>query len=302
MNKLSFFFYTAAMAFINVGKSRGFFAKEECDYGKLLSEFFGASCTPGARDVSHNHGSNSDAHDSLCSLCRAVIPPFAGISRLILDGDVVTEAPEIDVDAIPVEVEERSAPAPIDPLQSATTCNADTTNQFYGNRGALRCLSEVGDVAILERQYLNEHATTLGLNSADFRVLCRNGSLAAYPGFDVDAECLLTKIVDGEVVARRDSDKLAGTVNALISLDKYLQSDPKFKLYNHYNGVQDLLFMDTTFGLEAHTSTDVSRPVQNYQNLFVDLEKCAQSAASRGATGAAVVFVVGAAIMAKWVL
>lgn len=33
-------------------------------------------------------------------------------------------------------------------------CNADTSNRFYGNRGALRCLHEEGDVAILELQYL----------------------------------------------------------------------------------------------------------------------------------------------------
>lgn len=34
-------------------------------------------------------------------------------------------------------------------------CNADETNSFYGNRGALKCLHETGDVAILELQYLN---------------------------------------------------------------------------------------------------------------------------------------------------
>lgn len=33
-------------------------------------------------------------------------------------------------------------------------CNADVSNRFYGNRGALRCLNEEGDVAILELQYL----------------------------------------------------------------------------------------------------------------------------------------------------
>lgn len=33
-------------------------------------------------------------------------------------------------------------------------CVADSANRYYGTRGALRCLSEAGDVAILERQYL----------------------------------------------------------------------------------------------------------------------------------------------------
>lgn len=297
------------MAFINVGKSRGFFNKDECDYGLLLSEFFGSSCAPGARDFSHNHGSNSNEHDSLCSLCR-VNPPSIGIQRaaIILEGDVITEAPEPESESVPdVEGAARSAPelseTPLDGASPSlpTTCNADLTNQYYGNRGALRCLSEEGEVAILERQYLQEHATSLGLKHADFRVLCRNGSLAAYPGFDVDSDCLLTKIVDGEVVARRDSEKLAGTVNALISLDKYLQSDPKFKMFNHFNGVEDLLFKDTTFGLESHTSTDVSRQIQNYQKLFVDLEKCAQSSANRRHTLSAVMFVLFA-VVARLVL
>lgn len=34
-------------------------------------------------------------------------------------------------------------------------CVAEPANRYYGTRGALRCLSEVGDVAILESQYLN---------------------------------------------------------------------------------------------------------------------------------------------------
>lgn len=34
-------------------------------------------------------------------------------------------------------------------------CVAEAANRYYGTRGALRCLSEVGDVAILESQYLN---------------------------------------------------------------------------------------------------------------------------------------------------
>lgn len=34
-------------------------------------------------------------------------------------------------------------------------CVAEPANRYYGTRGALRCLNEVGDVAILESQYLN---------------------------------------------------------------------------------------------------------------------------------------------------
>lgn len=33
-------------------------------------------------------------------------------------------------------------------------CNADLSNGYYGNQGALNCLREVGDVAVLEGQFL----------------------------------------------------------------------------------------------------------------------------------------------------
>lgn len=33
-------------------------------------------------------------------------------------------------------------------------CNADPSNGYYGNQGALNCLREDGDVAVLEVQYL----------------------------------------------------------------------------------------------------------------------------------------------------
>lgn len=39
--------------------------------------------------------------------------------------------------------------------ESKMNCNADSTNSYYGNQGALLCLRDDGDVAILERQFLN---------------------------------------------------------------------------------------------------------------------------------------------------
>lgn len=72
--------------------------------------------------------------------------------------------------------------------------------------------------------------------------MCRNGSLAEYSGFDVDADCPLTTIVDGEVVVGRNSRKINGITNALLSLDKYFQLDPDFKMYNIFSGHRDLLF------------------------------------------------------------
>lgn len=153
-------------------------------------------------------------------------------------------------------------------------CAAAPSNRFYGNRGALACLNEIGEVAVIEHQSLADHAEALKLNPNDFRIVCRNGSLAAYPGFNVDPACFLTTIVDGEVVVRRNSDKSAGIVNALLSLDKYLQNDPDFKMYNIFNGIKNLLFEDSSLGLVSPKDTALSQSVQNYIQLFEDVENC----------------------------
>lgn len=40
-------------------------------------------------------------------------------------------------------------------ITTNTNCLADTTNRFYSNKGALNCLNEMGDVAIIELQNLS---------------------------------------------------------------------------------------------------------------------------------------------------
>lgn len=57
----------ASVAFINTGKNRGFFSRNQCRYGHLLREFFGSSCAPGAIDLAHHPQAQLE---SLCSLCR----------------------------------------------------------------------------------------------------------------------------------------------------------------------------------------------------------------------------------------
>lgn len=166
----------------------------------------------------------------------------------------------------------------------AVNCAASVTNRFYGTRGALTCLNEVGEVAIMEHQRLVEHARDLRIDPNSFRIICRNGSLAEYPGFDVDPNCFLTTIVDGEIVVRRDNHKNKGIVNALLSLDKYLQSDPDFKLYNVFSGERDLLFEDSALGLVSPNNTDeLGNSVQNYIKLFQDVENCISETGADGA-------------------
>lgn len=175
-------------------------------------------------------------------------------------------------------------------------CDAAPTNRFYGTRGALACLSEVGEVAVVEVQNLAQHARNLSLEPDNFRILCRNGSLAAYPGFEVDDACLLTTIVDGEVVIRRKSDKNAAIINVLLSLDKYLQYDPDFKMYNIFSGERNLLFEDSALGLVSPMDSGLSSSVQNYIKLFEDVENCIEE------TGGAQVTAINILLTATLVL
>lgn len=72
--------------------------------------------------------------------------------------------------------------------------------------------------------------------------MCANGSIANRAGFDVDENCPLTTIVDGEIVVAPQNKKTDGIINALISFDKYFQNDPDFKMYNIFSGHKNLLF------------------------------------------------------------
>lgn len=59
---------TTSVAFVNVGKQQGFLSKKECKYGKILENFFGASCAPGSQDAKHYFTGNN-APANLCGLC-----------------------------------------------------------------------------------------------------------------------------------------------------------------------------------------------------------------------------------------
>jgi Transferrin len=256
----------ASIAFINIAKGRGMFKREECEFGQLLAGFFADSCMPGSRNPFYDPSTTNP--DKLCMLCR-VEPPTTTQPLLRPMADRVDSQEE----AIEGSDNEDVNVVRFIPM-SSIDCAASPSNRFYGTRGALTCLSETGEVAVIEHQNLALHAAALKLNPTDFRILCRNGSLAANAGFDVDPECFLTTIVDGEVVIRRKSDKNLGVVGALLSLDKYLQNEPDFKMYNIFAGDKNLLFEDSSIGLVSPDDGNLSPSVKNYIRLFEDVENC----------------------------
>lgn len=264
--------FSASIAFINIAKGRGIFKREECEFGPLLGRYFSDSCFPGSRSLFHDPTASNP--ESLCNLCQTQASQPIPIQPLGRSANVDDEAepPKEADDGIEGD-DDDAQNIPLIPNRSIN-CAASPSNRFYGNRGALTCLSEIGEVAVIEHQNLVDYARELVLNPSDFRILCRNGSLAANPGFDVDPACFLTTIVAGEVVIRRNSSRNSGIINALLSLDKYLQNDPDFKMYNIFEGERNLLFEDSALGLVSPNDTALSQSVQNYIQLFQDVENC----------------------------
>lgn len=270
----------ASIAFINIAKGRGIFKREECTFGPLLASYFSDSCIPGSRSVFHDP-TNSNP-DNLCTLCQTQLVQTTTQGIVALAGEMEYDDGTQTTDGIEGD-EEFEEKIPHVPNRSIN-CAASISNRFYGTRGALTCLNEVGDVAILEHQNLAYHANALNLKPDNFRILCRNGSLASTTGFDVDPSCFMTTIVDGEIVVNRNNSRNMGILNALISLDLYLQSDPDFKMYNIFSGAKDLLFEDSALGLVAPDSESLSKSVENYIQLFADVENCNDTDSAQQAT------------------
>lgn len=234
-----------------------------------MGSYFSESCLPGSKNIFHDPTASNP--DNLCNLCQTKAVPWGTTtSRPKPQRDGEDDYP---TDAI--EGDEANDEKTIDfVVNRSVDCAASESNRFYGTRGALTCLNEVGDMAVLELQNLNDHAKFLNLTPSNFRVVCRNGSLAEHTGFDVDSECALTTIVDGEIVVRRSSSRNPGIINVLSSLDRYLQTDPDFKMYNIFAGEKNLLFEDSSLGLVSPNDSSLSTSVQNYIKLFEDVENC----------------------------
>ncbi|KAK4881294.1 hypothetical protein RN001_004613 [Aquatica leii] len=215
------------LAFINLTRDRGILSKASCDYGKLITDFVGDSCMPGAHDREHEATIEIDK-DKLCKLCQP------------------------------------------HPYESKTeiNCNSNSENRFYGNAGALNCLKEVGDFAVVSAGDYTD--------SSDFKVLCRNGSVASYAGLNVDDNCVLTIIVDSEVLSKKNSPKNSDLQVILLHLESRFgfYSNKPFEVFNIFNNTMDLLFKDSTRGLTRVDSD--KRHIKNFVNLLSDHEKCVE--------------------------
>ncbi|XP_072941383.1 transferrin-like [Epargyreus clarus] len=238
----------AYMAFVETAHARKVISETECDYARAVGEFFSGACAGGALDAAHVISESTYNATNLCTVCRSTTQTGNN---------------------------------------TEFTCAWDSTNMYFGNRGALACLADpTTHVAFVEMQNINAHFTSLNLNPSDYRALCRNNTLAAFTGVNIDQGCLLAYVVDSEVLARRN-DPGWNSLNALLdALDTYFGYNAatstqliNLEIYSPFDGVSDLLFKDTAVGLSEPSLEAANEPSRNYIELFHHLESCRSAGA-----------------------
>ncbi|CAG4958040.1 unnamed protein product [Colias eurytheme] len=240
------------VSFLRTAHERGVISSSECDYGRAVGEFFSSSCAPGAMDASHAMDKSNFDATPLCSLCKPSITIVGNFSQ-------------------------------------NQECSFDNSNKYYGNNGSVACLADPeSDVAFVDLANINANLNAANLAEYQVRVLCRNNSLAAYTGVNVDQNCLLAYVVDSEVLARRN-DPLLNSLNALLdTLDAHFGYNAatsaqliNMEMYSPFDGVNDLLFKNTAVGLAEPSSDTANEAARNYNDLFKHLESCTSAASSR---------------------
>ncbi|UYV68316.1 MFI2 [Cordylochernes scorpioides] len=140
---------------------------------------------------------------------------------------------------------------------SHSFCSRDSSEPFYGNSGALRCLVEGGgQIAFVRHTTISEN--TAGRNQAwwsrplmpaDFELLCRDGTRRLY---NESKQCNLGKVPSNAIVT--SPSKPEAVIEAYIELFLYAQQYYgskyserfTFKMFVSPNDYQDLIFQDAT--------------------------------------------------------
>ncbi|XP_050297424.1 transferrin-like isoform X2 [Anthonomus grandis grandis] len=208
--------------------------QDSCNYAQIFSAFVGESCAPGANAAENELDIPDTDYQKLCKNCY-----------------------------------------PSNLTTTAAYCNADANNKYYDSLGALKCLEEAnGDYAVIAINDLPHYIIENTTYQEQFKVICKNESLAAYNGFNVDEEAPITIIVAGEVVAKNGSSKLNDIISYLNEVEIVFgqKLEKSFKVFDSFNHTKNLLFPDSTPGLTFGETTN--KYIENYVTLLRNSENC----------------------------
>ncbi|KAI4459547.1 transferrin [Holotrichia oblita] len=193
-------------------------------YGENLNNFLNESCMPGIQDESGHEPYSIGLNFE--QLCSICVPSVDSIIR--------------------------------------DTCKPDSTNDYYGNDGALNCL-----------QHGESHFSVLTLEDGVIlpvgtSILCQNGTLTT--ALPIDDNCALTVTIDDVIIGRKHDKKTKDIVLLLEELDQRfaLQSRSPFKIFDMFRGNKDLIFRDITTGLEIASTTN-NKHMKTQLQMFEDI-------------------------------
>uniref|UniRef100_T1IIX4 Transferrin-like domain-containing protein n=1 Tax=Strigamia maritima TaxID=126957 RepID=T1IIX4_STRMM len=187
----------------------------DCNIAEAVGNYFSASCAPGALLSAYNPTGKNPA--SLCELCAG-------------SGDA--------------------------------KCSRTENEPFYGYTGAFRCMATgVGDVAFVKHVTAlsntdgkNQDEWAKNLHSQDFELLCKDGTRKPITDY---ASCNLARVASHGIVTAGDKDTTKITqYNFMLQLGsiyygKNSTPNPAFQLFQSGPGAKDLLFSDSTSGIEV---------------------------------------------------
>nr|XP_022909238.1 transferrin-like isoform X1 [Onthophagus taurus]XP_022909239.1 transferrin-like isoform X1 [Onthophagus taurus] len=146
--------------------------------------------------------------------------------------------------------------------ETGNTCGAsEATNLYFNTSGALKCLEEKGDFAVIVKDPTIKFPTNVS-------VMCKNGTFSMLDSFDVDEGCYLSTVISSEIITRNNDPLNNDSQLAFLEFEYWFSNYPHkpFGLFDSFNNINDLLFKDTTKGLELPSSEkDI---IKNYVKLL----------------------------------
>ncbi|KYB29543.1 Transferrin-like Protein [Tribolium castaneum] len=155
----------------------------------------------------------------------------------------------------------------INQTKTAEYCNADVINAYFASQGAVNCLlNNDGDFAVVSKKDV--------LNDTSLTALCKNDSLASMNGLlNVNTDCALFVLASSEVVLKNDSSKKSDIQLALYEFEKWFGQKLRkpFHLFDKFDNEPDLLFLDSTPGLNFEGNLPY---MEEYQRLLNNVLDC----------------------------
>nr|CAD7599118.1 unnamed protein product [Timema genevievae] len=241
----------AWVAFIESLRSASLVDRDVCPYGASANSLFASVCAPGSKDSDYDRQGLNNGTD-LCALCSEAnlkLPtPFASVNG------------------------------------TTDTCSANaSTNPFYGDLGALRCLSTgVADVAIIEATNISAIIAELGFQAEYYNILCRNGTKISIRA-EIPDGCTLAAVLGGEVIARRNrtNSHTRDIANVITELDDwfgyaYHNYENIFHIFEEFNGTQGVLLQNNTLAL-LNVFNKQSSYISSYDDIKRNAYECSRT-------------------------